>query len=106
MKAPILFLVGLAACTPTITLAPEASHVVTTKNQTLVTNCKLLGTVKGWSGIAYSNPGLWRSEEPALNDVKNQTSKLGGNTAWIAKTVTDSVTPGGTSIDAEAYRCA
>jgi uncharacterized protein DUF4156 len=95
----------VAACQAPVKLAPEAASVVVTKNQTLVTHCKLLGDVAGSSGMFLTTPNMVKAEAEATVDLKNRAQKLGGNTVWITKVDTDRNAPGYSTITGEAYRC-
>lgn len=70
----ILALSGVftSACT---TLAPKAQAVATTRDETVVTNCKAVGNVA--SIPPYILPG------DDLKQIKNQAVGLGGNTVLI-----------------------
>jgi hypothetical protein len=70
-----------------IPLDPHASRVVVSTNKP-PKGCKYIGQVVGNQGNFFT--GSWTSnrnlEEGAMNDIKNQTTKLGGNYVQLIST--------------------
>lgn len=77
----VILLAVFIACTPKTELLPKAKDITTLYEKPK--NCKLLGREIGQKIDTMGSMSLLELRESALNDLKNKTSRLGGNALYI-----------------------
>ena len=102
----VLYALLCVACTSKTALLSDAASVkvVYEKPQ----NCGLLGRESGHKIDKWSNLTLLELKESALNDLKNKSLKLGGNTLYILTNESRSMSWTTWSeylIEGEIYKC-
>ncbi|MEH6496955.1 MAG: hypothetical protein V7740_14505 [Pseudomonas marincola] len=65
-------LLALSAC---VTLSESGNKIVEANSETEVSNCKLIGEVKA--------PPPFIGPSDAMNTLKNETAKVGGDTLFV-----------------------
>jgi hypothetical protein len=101
LRATPLLLALLPACV-NVKLLPEAKLVRVTSNVEAVTECSLLGEVKGADHFNGGIIGQGAAEENAYRMLKNNAAKMGANTVLVS---TGSVGMSGARQRGEAYKC-
>lgn len=99
MKILLISLFALTGCMTT--LSREAVTVRVVRDAQFVKGCKYIQTVdanSSWGGFAATGVGY----NSAMNELKNNTAQVGGNTLLI---VVLENSMGGTNMTGDAYRC-